>query len=153
LSVVAVSLKRTVEAIHVDVLNTFLGEQLAQRSKRAVLYVESLPYLPKLDLGELRQRGGTSRRGMVVAHSLVGEPEDRSIVRDLRPRIFALAEQIFEALLKRWKDVGFGLAQLIGGGFQDLHVTLSVRRPIRAAPVTLPTLRTPGASPVPATRA
>src|SRR5438445_11281436 len=112
-----------VEAIHVDVLNAFLGEQFAQRTKSAVLYVESLPYLPKLDLGELRQRGGTGRRGMVGAHSLVGGPEDRPIVGDLRPRSLALAEQIFEVLLKRLRDVGFGVAQLIGGSIEDLHVT------------------------------
>ncbi len=43
-----------VEAVHVDVLNPFLGQELAERSKRAVLDVEPLPDFPELDLRELR---------------------------------------------------------------------------------------------------
>ena len=39
-----------IEAVHMNVLNAFLGKQLAQRSQRAVLDVETLPDLPQLDL-------------------------------------------------------------------------------------------------------
>ena len=50
LAVVAVLEVAMVEAVHVDVLNAFLGQQLAERSQRAVLDVEPLPDLPELDL-------------------------------------------------------------------------------------------------------
>src|ERR1700687_5395107 len=66
-AVVAVLEVAMVQAIHVDVLDPFLGEELAGGSECAVLNIESLPYLPELDWGELGQRRGTSRRGMVVA--------------------------------------------------------------------------------------
>src|SRR6202158_4711262 len=125
-----------VEAIHVDVLNAFLGQELAERSKRAVLDVEPLPDFPELDLRELRQRRGPSRRGMVVAHGLVSESEDGPVVGDLRPWVLTLAEQVVQALLEGREDVSFGLAQLIFSGFLSLPDRHSRRRPFPTAPMT-----------------
>src|SRR5260370_4187218 len=127
-----------VEAIHVDVLNAFLGQKLAEGSKRAVLDVEPLPDFPELDLRELRQRRGPRRRGMVVAHRLVSESEDGPVVGNLRPWVLTLAKQVVQTLLEGRDDVGFGLAHLICGGFHGLHVTPSQPRLIPAARMNPP---------------
>src|ERR1700687_6364847 len=125
-----------VEAIPVGVLHASLGQKLAERSQGAVRDVEPRPDFPELDLRELRQRRGPSRRGMVVADRLVSESEDGPVVGDLRPRILTLAEQVIQTLLEGREDVSFGLAQLICSGFQTLHVRPSRRRSIPAAPMT-----------------
>src|SRR5260370_42327329 len=86
---------------------------------------------------------------MVVAHCLVCESEDGSVVGDLRPWVLTLAEQVVQTLLEGREDVSFGLAQLICSGFQGLHVTLSQRRSIPAAPMIPRAFRKLGGSEAP----
>src|SRR5258708_20567311 len=89
---------------------------------------------------------------MVVAHRLVSESEDGPVVGNLRPWVLTLAKQVVQTLLEGRKDVGFGLAHLICGGFQGLHVTPSQPRLIPAARMNPPMPRMLGGLQAPAVR-
>ena len=122
----------TVGAIDVDVLDTIDCQQLAEGTQRAMADVHALANLPVLNLGQLRQRCGASRSGVVVPHCFVGEAENCAIVCGHRPRILPIPEHLVKALAERRENMCFRLPHLVRAGVNGLHVTTSAQVQERA---------------------